>query len=310
MRRGNAGRENARRGGPGETERGERRLPELPEVETVRRGLVPVFEGRVLARVVQRRANLRTPFPDDFAARLTGRRVVAMRRRAKYMLWDLDDGWTLIVHLGMSGRMVLGDAWPETPGPHDHVIFAADDGRVAVFSDPRRFGLMDLTPTDRLDVHPLLAGLGPEPLSNAFSGPTLAARMAGRKTPLKAALLDQKIVAGLGNIYVAEALFVAGLHPTRLAGDVTAAEAEALAQAVRAVLERAVAAGGSTLRDYVQANGELGYFQHDFAVYDREGEPCGACDCDVAATGGVRRIVQSGRSTFFCPTRQPLGGEA
>lgn len=287
--------------------KGGRALPELPEVETVRRGLLPVFEGRVLARVEQRRANLRRPFPPDFAARLAGRRVTALRRRAKYMLWDLDDGWTLIVHLGMSGRMVLGDLWPDRPGPHDHVIFAADDGRVAVFSDPRRFGLMDLTPTDQLESHPLFADLGPEPLGNGFSGPVLAARMAGRKSPLKAVLLDQKTVAGLGNIYVAEALFIAGLHPTRPAADVTTVEAERLADAVRAVLERAIAAGGSSLRDYVQADGELGYFQHDFAVYDREGGPCGACDCDVAVTGGVRRIVQSGRSTFFCPQRQPLG---
>lgn len=280
-------------------------MPELPEVETVRRGLAPIFEGRRLARVEQRRADLRRPFPADFATRLTGRRINGLRRRAKYMLWDLDDGWSLIVHLGMSGRMTLADQWPQSPGPHDHVIFAADDGRTATFSDPRRFGLMDLAETARLDSHPLFADLGPEPLGNAFSGPALFARMKGRKSPLKAVLLDQKTVAGLGNIYVSEALFLAGLNPTRLAAETTAAEAERLAQAVRDVLERAIAAGGSTLRDYVQADGELGYFQHDFAVYDREGAGCPGCDCDTAATGGVRRIVQSGRSTFYCPNRQP-----
>ena len=280
-------------------------MPELPEVETVRRGLAPIFTGRVLTRVEQRRADLRRPFAANFAARLTGRRINALRRRAKYMLWDLDDGWSLIVHLGMSGRMVLSDRWPEAPGPHDHAIFAADDGRTATFSDPRRFGLMDLAETARLDSHPLFAGLGPEPLGNAFSGPVLADRMKGRKSPLKAVLLDQKTVAGLGNIYVSEALFEAGLNPMRQAAAVSAAEAERLAQAVRAVLERAIAAGGSSLRDYVQADGELGYFQHAFAVYDREGAPCPGCDCDAAATGGVRRIMQSGRSTFYCPTRQP-----
>lgn len=280
-------------------------MPELPEVETVRRGLAPFFEGRVLQRVAQRRPDLRRPFPEDFERRLTGRRVTAARRRAKYMLWDLDDGWSLIIHLGMSGRMVLGDAWPQAPGPHDHVIFAADSGKTVIFSDPRRFGLMDLAETARLGEHPLFADLGPEPLGNEFSGPVLAARLQGRKSPLKTVLLDQKTVAGLGNIYVAEALFIAGLHPARLAAEVTAQEAERLAAAVRAVLERAIAAGGSSLRDYVQADGELGYFQHDFAVYDREGRACGACDCDVTATGGVRRIVQAGRSTFYCPQRQP-----
>lgn len=280
-------------------------LPELPEVETVRRGLAPIFEGRTLARVEQRRPDLRRPFPVDFAARLTGRRVQAVRRRAKYMLWDLDDGWSLIIHLGMSGRMVLANSWPAAPGPHEHVIFAADSGKTATFSDPRRFGLMDLAETVGLPGHPLFAGLGPEPLGNGFSGPALAARMAGRKSPLKAVLLDQKVVAGLGNIYVAEALFLAGLNPRRPAAEVSADEVERLAQAVRSVLERAIAAGGSSLRDYVQADGELGYFQHDFSVYDREGRACPGCDCDVAATGGVQRIVQAGRSTFYCPTRQP-----
>lgn len=281
-----------------------RPVPELPEVETVCRGLSPIVQGRRLTRVEQRRPNLRQSFPVDFVPRLTGRQVILVRRRAKYMLWDLDDGATLVIHLGMSGRMVTTDCWPDDPGRHDHVIFATDAGQAVIFSDPRRFGLMDLAETARLDAHPLFAGLGPEPLGNDFSGPVLAARLAGRRTPLKAALLDQRVVAGLGNIYVAEALFGAGLDPRRAAADVDAAAAERLAQAIRAVLTRAIAAGGSSLRDYVQASGELGYFQHDFAVYDREGQPCPGCNCDVAATGGVRRIVQGGRSTFYCPQRQ------
>lgn len=280
-------------------------MPELPEVETVRRGLLPIFQGRTLVRVDQRRADLRRPFPPGFARRLTGHRVLALRRRAKYLLADLESGDTLVIHLGMSGRMVIGDAWPDVPGRHDHVIFATDHGKVVVFSDPRRFGLMDLIPTPGVDAHPLFAGLGPEPLGNTFNGPVLAAAFDGRRTPVKAALLDQSVVAGLGNIYVCESLFSAGIHPQRSAASLSAAEIDVLVAVIRDVLERAITAGGSSLRDYVQADGELGYFQHAFAVYDREGGGCGGCDCDPAATGGVQRIVQSGRSTFFCPRRQP-----
>jgi formamidopyrimidine-DNA glycosylase len=278
-------------------------MPELPEVETVCRGLAPHLEGRVLARVVQRRPDLRFPFPPKFCERLTGRRVAAVRRRAKYILVHLDDGTVLIAHLGMSGRMMITREATE-PAAHDHVILETDDGTTVTFNDARRFGLMDLTTEAALAEHPLLRSLGPEPLGNAFSGPVLAERLAGRLSPIKAALLDQTVVAGLGNIYVSEALFDARLSPKRIAATVSGARAERLAAAVRDVLTRAIAAGGSSLKDYRQASGELGYFQHQFSVYDREGQPCPGCTCDVAKTGGVRRIVQSGRSTFYCAQRQ------
>lgn len=279
-------------------------MPELPEVETVCRGLAPHLEGRVLVRVQQRRPNLRFPFPPRFCERLTGRRVEAVRRRAKYILMHLDDGGVLIAHLGMSGRMVILERPPESFGAHDHVVFETDAGATVLFNDARRFGVMDLTTEEALAEHPLIRPLGPEPLGNEFSGPVLAQRLAGRMSPIKAALLDQTVVAGLGNIYVAEALFQARLSPRRIAATVSGVRAERLATAIREVLGRAIAAGGSTLRDYVQASGELGYFQHQFAVYDREGQPCPGCTCDVLRTGGIKRIVQSGRSTFYCPQRQ------
>jgi len=275
-------------------------MPELPEVETVCRGLAKVLEGRTLAEVVQRRKDLRFPLPPRFASRLTGRRVVSLRRRAKYILCDLDDGMSMLIHLGMSGRMFIEGSAGRPPDPHDHVVFRTDRGVVVTFNDARRFGMMDLAQTADIDRHKLLRDLGPEPLGNAFDGALLSSRLAGRKTPIKAALLDQRVVAGLGNIYVSEALYRAGISPRRLARTVAGARAERLAPAIRAVLGDAIAAGGSTLRDYVQANGELGYFQHAFRVYDREGMPCPAC------TGAcrVRRIVQSGRSTYYCPTLQ------
>lgn len=279
-------------------------MPELPEVETVVRGLAPALEGRVLARVEVRRPNLRIPFPPDLANRLEGTRVLAVRRRAKYILIEMTGGDVVIAHLGMSGRLYIEPGAPSEVGKHDHLILTADDGTTVRFNDARRFGLVTLDRTETLDRHPLLAGLGPEPLGNAFNGPALAAALAGKRTPIKAALLDQKVVAGLGNIYISEALFHAGLSPRRLAASVQGIRAERLAAAVKTVLERAIAAGGSSLRDYVQPTGELGYFQHAWAVYGREGEPCPGCDCDVAATGGVRRMVQSNRSTFYCPRRQ------
>ncbi|HYD32018.1 MAG TPA: bifunctional DNA-formamidopyrimidine glycosylase/DNA-(apurinic or apyrimidinic site) lyase [Azospirillaceae bacterium] len=279
-------------------------MPELPEVETVCRGLARRMEGRVLARVETRRPNLRIPFPDRFAERLTGRRVLTIRRRAKYILMRMDDQTVLIGHLGMSGRMVIREAPAPEPAAHDHVIFETDDGGVITFNDARRFGLMDLCAEADLADHPLLAGLGPEPLGNDFNAAALSARLAGRMTPIKAALLDQKVVAGLGNIYVSESLFHAGIAPTRVAATCAGAEAEPLVAAIRRVLTEAIAAGGSTLKDYVQASGELGYFQHRFAVYDRAGQACPSCDCDVAKTGGIERMVQAGRSTFYCPRRQ------
>ncbi len=283
-------------------------MPELPEVETVRRGLEPVLSGHVLAEVIQRRADLRWPLPERFAERLSGRRVERLRRRSKYLLADLDGGETWLLHLGMSGRISvvppgeaggrLGRHAIETGGiaAHDHVSLVTDDGTRVVYNDPRRFGAMDLWPTDDLPAHRLLAGLGPEPLGNAFSGATLAAALAGRQTPIKAALLDQRVVAGLGNIYVCEALNRAGIHPRRIAGTISRGRIERLAGAIRETLTDAIAAGGSSLRDYRQADGELGYFQHAFRVYGREGAPC---PCG-AAKARVLRIVQSGRSSFYC----------
>jgi formamidopyrimidine-DNA glycosylase len=279
-------------------------MPELPEVETVCRGLAARVAGRRLARVVQRRPDLRFPLPDRLAARLTGRRVESVGRRGKYILVHLDDGHVLIVHLGMSGRLVIAPAPAPEPGAHDHVVLETEDGAVVTFNDARRFGMMDLAAAGDLASHKALAPLGPEPLGADFDAAYLGGALAGRITPIKAALLDQRVVAGLGNIYACEALFRAGLSPRRLAANVAGRRTARLVAAIKAVLEEAIAAGGSSLRDYVQATGELGYFQHAWRVYDREGLPCRGCSCDTARTGGVRRIVQSGRSTFLCPVRQ------
>jgi len=278
-------------------------MPELPEVETVCRGLAMRLEKRRLVRVEQRRADLRWPLPRRFAARLAGRRIERIERRAKYILMHLDGGEVLLCHLGMSGSMLVGEGEP-TLLPHDHIVLHTDDGGYVKFNDARRFGMMDLVAGAKLGRHRLLAGLGPEPLDPAFDGPRLAAALKGKATPIKAALLDQRVVAGLGNIYVSEALFRAGLSPRRLARTVQGERAVRLAAAIKRVLEAAIAAGGSSLRDYVQTNGELGYFQHRWAVYDKEGHPCPGCDCAIAATGGIRRLVQSGRSTFYCARRQ------
>lgn len=276
-------------------------MPELPEVETVCRGLSKPLEGRVLVRVVQRRPDLRFPIPEGFAARLTGRTVLRVARRAKFILVTLDDDTVLIAHLGMSGRMTILDAATAPPaGPHDHVEFETDAGVLIRYCDPRRFGMMDLTMADALSEHRMLRTLGPEPLGNEFNGAALSVALAGKRTPIKAALLDQKIVAGLGNIYICEALHRAAISPRRLAHTIPGKRAERLAQEIRAVLQEAIDAGGSSLRDYVQATGDLGYFQHSWRVYGREGEPCRLDGC----TGTVRRIVQSGRSTFYCASHQ------
>lgn len=278
-------------------------MPELPEVETVRRGLAPVMEGRVIARADVNRPDLRWPFPPRMAERLTGARVDRLRRRSKYILADLSTGETLLVHLGMSGRMLvsgdpLGRFVHDHPAPqkHDHVVLHMEDGARITFNDPRRFGAMDLMATDGAEGHKLLAVLGPEPLGNDFHEDHLIAAFRGKMTPVKAALLDQGIVAGLGNIYVCEALFRAGIHPGRRAGRIAAARVAELVPVIRQVLAEAIAAGGSSLRDFRQADGELGYFQHAFDVYGREDEACRRTGCD----GTIRRIVQSGRSSFFC----------
>jgi formamidopyrimidine-DNA glycosylase len=274
-------------------------MPELPEVETVRRGLALKISGRRIVRAQLNRADLRRPFPPALARRLDGARIGKLARRGKYILIELDRDGLLLLHLGMSGRVTAGGA--DLPAArHDHVVLTLDDGTVVRFNDARRFGLIDYLRREEAARHPLLAGLGPEPLESGFDGAYLAKALAGRHTPIKSALLDQRIVAGLGNIYVCEALYRARLSPRRLAASIGPARAARLAAAIREVLEEAIAAGGSSLRDYVQANGELGYFQHRWAVYGREGEPCPECDC----AEGVRRIVQAGRSSFFCAKRQ------
>ncbi len=278
-------------------------MPELPEVETVRRGLAPVMEGQVIAQADVNRPDLRWPFPPDMAARLSGQRVERLRRRSKYILCDLGSGETLLIHLGMSGRMLisgdpLGRFVHDHPAPekHDHVVLHMASGARVTFNDPRRFGAMDLMPTDDAEAHPLLAAIGPEPLGNDFHEQHLVTALHGRAMPIKSALLDQRIVAGLGNIYVCESLFRAGIHPARKAGRISAARIASLVPIIRQVLRDAIEAGGSSLRDFRQADGELGYFQHAFDVYGREGAPCRTPGCG----GTVRRIVQSGRSSFYC----------
>ncbi|GGE54545.1 bifunctional DNA-formamidopyrimidine glycosylase/DNA-(apurinic or apyrimidinic site) lyase [Actibacterium pelagium] len=282
-------------------------MPELPEVETVRRGLAPSMEGAVIARAQVNRPDLRWPFPDRMAERLTGARVIRLARRSKYILADLDTDETLIIHLGMSGRMtVSGDPIGQfhhthpAPEKHDHVVFDMDNGARITFNDPRRFGAMDLVSTANADQHKLLSVLGPEPLSNSFNAAYLAERLRGRKTLIKAALLDQGIIAGLGNIYVCEALFRAGISPKRQAGRISVARLETLTAKINDVIAEAIASGGSSLKDYRQADGELGYFQHSFQVYGREGQACLRDGCD----GTIRRIVQSARSSFYCPVCQ------
>ncbi|MEC7490103.1 MAG: bifunctional DNA-formamidopyrimidine glycosylase/DNA-(apurinic or apyrimidinic site) lyase [Pseudomonadota bacterium] len=286
-------------------------MPELPEVETVRRGLARVMEGRRIARVEVRRTDLRLPVPDDFADRLVGRTLERLRRRAKYLIGEFDDGTVLLVHLGMSGRMLIETSEnhqkigefvgkSDAHQTHEHIVFHVGNGTVIRFSDPRRFGLMVLTDQTKVAHHKLLFHLGPEPTDSAFTGGFLSQKLKGKKTPIKSALLDQRIVAGLGNIYACEALFDAGISPRRAAANIQGERANRLTQAIREVLERAILAGGSTLQDHVMPSGELGYFQHQFSVYGRDGEKCPGCNCNKT----IRRIVQSGRSTFYCSSRQ------
>ena len=282
-------------------------MPELPEVETVRRGLAPVMEGRTFARVTLNRPDLRFPFPDRFAERLEGARLDRLSRRAKFLVLELSTGETMFAHLGMTGRFTIQDGSRDPSDTasyvhenpldprHDHAVFEMDDGTRVTFNDPRRFGFMELHApgeTTRLD------HIGPEPLGNGFSGPVLREATRGRKTKIKSALLDQRVVAGLGNIYVCEALWRAGVSPRRGSHRLKVAETDALAGHIKDVLREAIAAGGSSLRDFANTDGDLGYFQHNFSVYGREGEPCPAC------AAPVRRIVQGGRSSFFCSTCQ------
>jgi formamidopyrimidine-DNA glycosylase len=277
-------------------------MPELPEVETVMQGLRVPLEGRVIREAAVRRADMRWAFPAGLAARLTGARVLSFRRRGKYILMRLSGGQSVLLHLGMSGRMLLGNAG-DAPPPHEHLTLVTQDGARVGFVDPRRFGSVDLVETAAEDGHRLLASLGPEPLEAGFVPAVLNAALAGRRTPVKAALLDQRTVAGLGNIYVAEALFRARISPFRLAYTVPGARAARLVPAIRLVLTEAIAAGGSSLRDYVQPDGALGYFQHAWRVYGRDGQPCPDCP-GPPACHGVRRRVQAGRSSFYCPRLQ------
>jgi len=277
-----------------------RAMPELPEVETVRRGLAPVLEGHRLARVVIRRRDLRWPLPDDFGQRLTNREIVAVDRRAKFLLIRLDDGTVWIAHLGMSGRFRIFDGPPPPEETHDHVIVETEAGVVIRYNDPRRFGFMDLTTNEDLDTYPMLAAMGPEPLGGDFTAVVLAGRLKGRAAPIKAALLDQHTVAGLGNIYVCEALHQAGISPKRKARSVQGGRAERLHAAIQDVLSRAIEAGGSSLRDHRQPDGELGYFQHNFLTYGRADKNCRRCGDGHL----IRQFVQSGRSTFYCPNCQ------
>jgi formamidopyrimidine-DNA glycosylase len=292
-------------------------MPELPEVETVRRGLAPVMEGARFAEVEARRADLRWPLPKDFVQRLSGKAVSGLGRRAKYLLADLSSGEVLLMHLGMSGSFHVFRGGDEQATAryhherarhlkHDHIVFRMSNGAVVTFNDPRRFGFMKLVPRATLDDEPHLRALGPEPLGNAFDAAMLARACAGKKTSLKAALSDQRVVAGLGNIYVCEALHRARLSPKRRASTIATRKGEPndhaarLVEGIRAVLNDAITAGGSSLRDHRRTDGELGMFQHNFRVYDREGKRCPTPGCK----GTIKRIVQTGRSTFFCPVCQ------
>lgn len=278
-------------------------MPELPEVETVCRGLDPVMRGQEITRAEIRRKDLRKPFPPRLKSALEGATIRHVSRRAKYILITLDTGKILVMHLGMSGRVQIeGEGY--TPKTHDHFILHLKNKRVIVLNDARRFGIVLLVDADALDDHPAFAVLGPEPLSNDFSGPYLVDRLQGKKVPIKIALMDASVVVGVGNIYASESLFLAGISPERLAGAISADGAEKLVQAIRKVLKKAIEKGGSTLKDHRQASGELGYFQHHFAVYDRTGEACPGCTCDIVKTGGIRRIVQGGRSSFYCAEKQ------
>jgi len=279
-------------------------MPELPEVETVMRGLQPVMVGKTINNVQKRRADLRIPFPEDLEEVLTGRTVQSLRRRAKYILITFDCDEMLVIHLGMSGRILIIQDKHYSPQKHDHLIFTMSDGTHIVYHDPRRFGMVFFVPQGQEETHKAFYKMGPEPLGNDFNAPVLKERLKGKRASIKQALLDQRVVSGLGNIYVCEALFMAGIDPRVPAEQVVLARLEKLVYAIKDVLTRAIEAGGSSLKDYRQADGELGYFQHSFSVYDREGQVCKICQKNGEVDPCVRRIVQSGRSTFYCERTQ------
>ena len=278
-------------------------MPELPEVEIVCRGLDPVMRGRIIQSVETRRSDLRKPFPRGLSRDLDGARVERISRRAKYILIHTDMDFVLVIHLGMSGRLIVEKAGYK-PKAHDHMLIHMQGGNIIVFNDPRRFGIVDLIAKDGLDSHALFGHLGLEPLSNQFSGPVLSALLNGKKTSIKTAIMDQRIVVGVGNIYASESLFLAGISPSRRAGAVQGDKADQLVLAIRKVLSKAIRNGGSTLRDYRNTKGEHGNAQEHFAVYDRRGKACPGCTCDIGKTKGIKKIVQGGRSTFYCPRKQ------
>lgn len=280
-------------------------MPELPEVEIVKRALAPALAQQRVERFVFHRSDLRFALPVDLPARLVGQRFKQVFRRGKYILAFAENGYGFVLHLGMSGVIrIEGLDVQSVLGKHDHVELQLQGEVRIVLNDPRRFGFLQALHENNWGEYKAFVQMGPEPLGNDFSGEFLEARLTGRKTPIKSALLDQRIVAGLGNIYVCEALYRAGIDPRRKAGDLSADECEKLVASIRAVLEDAIEAGGSSLKDYKHTDGKLGYFQHHFAVYDRTGRSCGGCDCDIVKTSGVQRIVQAGRSTFYCPEKQ------
>lgn len=280
-------------------------MPELPEVETVKNGMAPRMTGRKIVKIDVRRKDLRVPFPPKLAEKTKGRTVESLTRRAKYIMIHLSGGQVMVLHLGMSGRItVLASLENYKPEKHDHMIIHLSDGGGVVFNDPRRFGLVYLLEEKEISLHPAFKDIGPEPLSNNFSGPVLLEKLKNKTTPIKVALLDQHVVAGVGNIYASEALHMAGIDPAKPSKDLTKPMAEKLVSAIRIVLEKAIAAGGSTLKDYRKSDGELGYFQHQFSVYDREGEPCPGKGCGGKKGHLIQKIVQGGRATYFCPKCQ------
>ncbi|WND03799.1 bifunctional DNA-formamidopyrimidine glycosylase/DNA-(apurinic or apyrimidinic site) lyase [Temperatibacter marinus] len=278
-------------------------MPELPEVETVMRGIDPVLTGKRLVMAQKRRPTLRFPIPEDFEAALTGKRVIGMRRRSKYILMEMEGDLTVLIHLGMSGRIRLfkgQDSETYEAEKHDHILLKTEEGTLLAYNDPRRFGMWLFIDSNSVDEHDLIKNIGPEPLGNHFNADYLSSRFEGKKTPIKSALLDQRLIAGLGNIYVCEALWRTGIHPKRQAGKIAEKRLSKLVPAIRDILQDAIISGGSTLKDHAQVDGELGYFQHKFNAYGRENAPCLRDSC----SGTIKRIIQSGRSTFYCDSCQ------
>ena len=280
-------------------------MPELPEVETVMRGLLPVLTQNTVSKVTLNRKDLRIPFPVNMEGQLKDLTILSLTRRAKYILIHFETDLILAIHLGMSGRiLIIPPKQKYSPQLHDHMVIGFKDGSQIIYNDPRRFGMVFILNEGELETHKAFSHLGPEPLGNSFSSAYLKEALKNKKTPIKQALLDQRVVVGVGNIYASEALYQSNISPLKLAHKVKEQSLEALVVAIRDVLSRAIQAGGSTLKDYRHADGELGYFQHNFTVYDKAGQACPNCDCDITKTGGIKRVVQSGRSTFYCPRQQ------